>query len=131
MHGAGRDKCRQLNRDLFIIVERYLLYAEHFHHFVAQVVDDLHGDAAGFGFVQRAGYVAAEGGPGFFVDLGFERRLERLVGIIRAQEVGVADEEALFVVVGVDEPAGDAIGAVADHFAGLGFENVHTVLSIK
>ena len=47
--------------------------------------------------------------PGFLVDLGLERRLQRLVGIVRAEEVGVADEEALLVVVGVDEPAGDAV----------------------
>ena len=52
--------------------------------------------------------------PGFCVDLGLQRRLQRAVGIVRAEEVGVADEEALFVVVGVDEPAGDAVGAVAD-----------------
>ena len=61
------------------------------------------------------------------VDLGFERGLQRAVGIVGAEEVGVADEEAFFVVVGVDEPAGDAVGAVADDFAGLGFENVHAV----
>ena len=57
--------------------------------------------------------------PGFCVDLGFERGLQRAVGIVRAEEVGVADEEAFFVVVGVDEPAGDAVGAVADDFAGV------------
>ena len=39
----------------------------------------------------------------------------------------MADEEALFVVVGVDEPAGDAVGAVADDFAGVGFEDVDSV----
>jgi hypothetical protein len=41
------------------------------------------------------------------------------VRVVGAEEVGVADEEAFFVVVGVDEPAGDAVGAVADDFAGL------------
>jgi len=39
----------------------------------------------------------------------------------------VADEEAFFVVVGVDEPAGDAIGAVAADFADVGVEDVDTV----
>ena len=39
----------------------------------------------------------------------------------------MADEEALFVVVGVDEPAGDAFGAVAADFAGLGVEDVDAV----
>ena len=39
----------------------------------------------------------------------------------------MADEEALFVVVGVDEPAGDPIGTVAADFAGVGVEHVHAV----
>ena len=39
----------------------------------------------------------------------------------------MTDEEALFVVVRVDEPAGDAIGAVAAHFAGVGVEHVDAV----
>ena len=56
--------------------------------------------------------------PGLLVDLGLERRLQRPVGIVGAEEVGVADEEALLVVVGVDEPAGDPVGAVAAHLAG-------------
>ena len=54
-------------------------------------------------------------------------RLQRAVRVVGAEEVGVADEEALFVVVGIDEPAGDAVGAVADDFAGLGFEDIHAV----
>ena len=39
----------------------------------------------------------------------------------------MTDEEALFVVVGVDESAGDAVGSVADDFAGLGFEDIDAV----
>ena len=39
----------------------------------------------------------------------------------------MADEEAFFVVVCVDEPAGDAVGTTADDFTGLGFEDIHTV----
>ena len=46
-------------------------------------------------------------------------------GIVRAEEVGVAYEEAFLVVVDVDEPAGDAFRAIAAHFAGLRVENVH------
>ena len=65
--------------------------------------------------------------PGFGVDLGLERGLERAVGVVRAEEVGVADEEAFFVVIGVDEPAGDAVGAVADDLAGVGVEDIHAV----
>ena len=50
-----------------------------------------------------------------------------LVRVVRAEEVGVADEEALLVVVGVDEPAGDAVGAVAADLAGAGVEDVDAV----
>jgi len=39
----------------------------------------------------------------------------------------MTDKEAFFVVVGVDEPAGDAFGAVADDFAGLRFEHIHAM----
>ena len=39
----------------------------------------------------------------------------------------MADEEAFFVVVSVDEPAGDDVGAVTDDFAGLRFEDVHAI----
>ena len=79
------------------------------------MVDDFDRDAAGGGFVEGAGGVAVERCPGFCVDLGFEGGFERRVRIVRAQEIGVADEEALFVVVGVDDPAGDATGAIAAH----------------
>ncbi len=68
-----------------------------------------------------------QGGPGVFVDLGLKRDLERLVGVAGAEEVGVADEEALLVVVGVNEPAGDAVGAVAADLAGVGVEDVDAV----
>ena len=68
-----------------------------------------------------------ERGPGFLVDLGFEGGLQGLVRIVRAEKIGVADEEALFVVVGVDEPAGDAVGVVAADFAGIGVEDIHAV----
>ena len=36
----------------------------------------------------------------------------------------MADEEALLVVVGVDEPGGDAVGVVGADFAGVGIEHV-------
>ena len=38
-------------------------------------------------------------GRGVLVDLGLQRGLERFLGIVRAEEVGVADEEAFLVVV--------------------------------
>ena len=79
------------------------------------------------GLGEGAGGVAVEGRPGFRVDLGFEGGSEGLVGVVRAEEVGVADEEALLVVVGVDEPAGDPFWAVRADFAGVRVEAVHTV----
>src|SRR5690606_41604383 len=44
-----------------------------------------------------------------------EGGLQGLVRVARAEEVGVADEEGFLVVVSVQEPAGDAVGAVAAH----------------
>ena len=91
------------------------------------MIDHFHRDAAALGFLEWPRCVAVQRRPGFFVDLGFEGGLQRAVGIVGAEEVGVADEEAFFVVVGIDEPAGDAVGAVADDFAGLGFEDIHAI----
>lgn len=93
------------------------------------MVDHLHRDAAGSGFGEGAGGVAAQGGPGVFVDFGAEAGFEGGVGVVGAEEVGLADEEALFVIVGVDEPAGDAFGAVGTDFAGVGVKDVHALHS--
>ena len=37
----------------------------------------------------------------------------------------MADEEAFLVIVCVDEPAGDAVGAVAADFAGVGMKYIY------
>ena len=76
---------------------------------------------------EGAGYIAVESSPGVKVDLGLQRRLERLVGIVRAEEVGVADEKALLIIVGINEPAGDAICTVASYLAGVRMEHVDAV----
>ena len=39
----------------------------------------------------------------------------------------MADKEAFLIIVSVDEPAGNAIGAARLNLAGLGFEYVHPV----
>ena len=91
------------------------------------MVDHFDGDAAGFGFGERTRGVAVKGGPGFFVDLGFERGFKRTVWISGAQEIGVTDKEALFVVISVDKPTGDTIGAVAAHFTGVGVKHIDAV----
>ena len=41
--------------------------------------------------------------PRVLVDFRLEGGLQRLVGVVGAEEIGVADEEALLVVVGVDD----------------------------
>src|SRR5665213_3120092 len=100
---------------------------KNFHDFVAEVVDDFYGDAAGFGFAERAGGVAVEGGPGFGVDFGFQGGFQGVVGVVGAQEISVADEEAFLVVVGVNEPAGNSIRAITADFAGIGVKNIHPI----
>ena len=65
------------------------------------MVDHLHRDATGCGLGERYGSVAVEGLPGFLIDLGLERSFEALVRIVLAEEVGMAHEEALAVVVAI------------------------------
>ena len=89
------------------------------------MVDHLHRDAAGRGLVKGAGGVAVQTGPGVLVDFGLEAVFEGGVGVAGAKEVGLADEKAFLVVVGVDEPAGDAFGAIGADFAGVGVEDVY------
>ena len=91
------------------------------------MIDHLYGDATGLRLFERTGSIAVQSRPGFFVDLRFESGLERLVGVVRAQEVSVADEEAFFVVIGVDEPAGNPVRAVAANLSGVGMEDIDTV----
>jgi hypothetical protein len=53
--------------------------------------------------------LAVEAGPGFFVHIGFQGGFQLLVRVLAAEEISVADEEAVAVVIGVDEPAGDVV----------------------
>ena len=72
------------------------------------MVDDFDCDTTILRLVEGAGYVAVERSPGFFVDFGLQSDFERFVRIVRPQKVGVADKEAFFVVVRVNEPTGNA-----------------------
>ncbi len=76
------------------------------------MIDDLDRDLAGFGFFKGIGGGGIQRSPGGFVDLGAQGALELFVGLVGASEVGVADDEGLLVVVGVDEPAGNVFGGV-------------------
>ena len=70
------------------------------------MVDHLHRDLAAFGLAEGAAAAGVEVGPGRFVDLGPQGAMELLVGLVGAGEIGVADEEALAVVIGVDRNSG-------------------------
>jgi hypothetical protein len=65
------------------------------------VIDHLDGDAASRRLFERSGHIAVQRRPGIDVDFSLERRLERLVRVVRAQEIRLTDEEALLVVVRV------------------------------
>ena len=62
--------------------------------------------------------------PGFLVDFGFEGSLEGFVRVVGAEKIRMAHEEAFLVVVGVNEPAGDAVGTVATDFSGAGVKDI-------
>jgi len=91
------------------------------------MVDYLHRNTPCFRLVKWARCVAVECGPCVFVNLCLESSLERFIWIIGPEEVGVANEETLLVVVGVDEPAGDAVWAVTADFASIGMKDIYTV----
>src|SRR5579884_4016622 len=99
-------------------------YLEDLHHFIAEMIDDLHGDAARPRLIERARSVAVQRRPRLFVDFRLEGGLQSFIGIVSAEEVGLAHKEALLVVVGVHEPAGDSLGSVAAHFAGSGVKHI-------
>lgn len=76
------------------------------------MVDDFDCDSSAGWFSEGTAGVAVEGFPSLFVGLGFETTFELFEGIIRAEKVGVADKEAFFVVVHVNERTGNAAGVV-------------------
>src|SRR4051812_18122494 len=63
---------------------------EHLHYLITEMVDHLHGDAPTLRLLERPRRVAVEGRPCVFDDLGLERRLQRAVRVVRAEEIGVA-----------------------------------------
>jgi hypothetical protein len=99
-------------------------------HLVAEVVDDLHRDLARPRRVERLARGAVELRPLPLVDLGPQRLPQLLVGAVlrvlaAGEEVVLPDEEALSVVVGVDEPAGDVVHVTGPHHTGAVVEHVH------
>ena len=89
------------------------------------MIDHFNGDSAGLRFWERSRRVAVERGPGFFIDFSFQRRFQRAVRVVRAEEVRVPDKEAFFIIVSVDKPAGYAFGGVAADLTRGGIEHVH------
>ena len=68
-----------------------------------------------------------EGFPGLLVDLGFERRPQRLIRIVRTEKIGVADEEAFLIVIGIDEPTRYAVGIVAVNLTCVRVKHIHSI----
>ena len=75
------------------------------------MVNDFDGNLAGLGLVEGAADGGIKGLPGRLIYIGPEGAFELFVGLIGTGEIGVADEEALAVAIGVNEPAGDVVGA--------------------
>ena len=101
-----------------------LIYPKHLHDLISEVVDDFDGYAPRLRHGEGTGSVAVEGGPGVGVYFSLEGSFEGLVGIVGTEEVGVTNEEALLVVIGVYEPASYAIGAIAADLSGIGVEDI-------
>jgi len=91
------------------------------------VIDDFDGDAGGFGFWKGTGGIGVEGFPRFRVDFGFQGGFEGFVGITDAKKIGVPNEDAFLIVIGVDEPAGDPFRSIASDFSCAGVEDIDPV----
>ena len=89
------------------------------------MVDDFDGYAPTCGFVERPGSVAMQRFLCFSVALFFESGFQGFIRVVSAKEINVTHEKTLFVMVGVDEPAGDPLGTVAADLAGVGVDYVH------
>ena len=103
------------------------LYPKHLHHLISKVIDDFDGNPPDAGFSNGREVSLWSVSHASTVNLRFQRRLERFVGVVRAEEIGVTHEKTLRVIVGIDEPAGDAVGAVAPNFTRVGMKNINTV----
>lgn len=90
------------------------------------MVNHLDGDAARFRLRKGTGSIAVQARPGIFIDFSFECSFQSFIRVIRAEKIGVAHEEAFFVVVRIDEPAGDSVRGIAANLARRRIEDVYT-----
>ena len=88
-----------------------------------RVINHLHRSPPRLGIGKGPGDITVERFPSLRINLSLVRGLETLVRIILAEEGGLAHEEALTVVVAIDEPAGNVVGLVAADLAGGGVEH--------
>lgn len=91
------------------------------------MIDHFHRDPPAVRAFKGTRRIGVECAPRLLVDLRLQCGFERGIGIIRAQEIGVADEEAFFVVIGVDELGGDAFGVIAANVPRVWIEHVNAV----
>jgi hypothetical protein len=73
---------RQAPGEGIAAVRDFSSHLENLLHLVAEVVDDLDADSAGRRFGEGAGYCRVHLLPGGFVDVGFQRAFQRLVGVL-------------------------------------------------
>src|SRR5580700_8108384 len=91
------------------------------------MIDNFHGDATRLWFGEGTRSVAIERRPSFLIDFGFEGSFEGAIWIVCAQEVGVTNEEAFLVVVGINKPTGDAVSTVAAYLPGVRVKHIYTI----
>ena len=77
-------------------------------HFVAKVIDHLDADAAVLRAWEGSRDRGIQLGPGGFIDFGFQGAFEPIVGIV-ADEIGLADEKTVLVVIVIDESGGNVV----------------------
>src|SRR5690606_5995743 len=109
------------------MVSSRLLHPKHLHYLIPQMIYHLHCNSPRLRLRKGPGCIAVKRFPGFLVDLGFERSTQGIIAIIGSQEVRVTDKETFLVIVGVNEPARDALRTVTSNFPCTGAEHVNTL----
>ena len=100
------------------------VYSKHLHHLIPKWLITFTAMRPDFGFSKGREVSLWSVSQASWLISALRVVLRAFVRVVGAEEIGVAYEEALLVVVGVNEPAGDAVSAVTADLASVRVEHV-------
>ena len=81
------------------------------------MIDDFYSNASCLWLREWAGDITIQTFPCFFINLCFQRTFQVFIWIIRPKKIGMTDKEALFVIVGINEPGRYTVTVTRDDFS--------------